>query len=50
MKQAKHHLVGEAEAIRGQVFQAVDHYLRGQAMQDDFAALLAPKNADQADT
>ena len=50
VKQAKHHLVGEAEAIRGQVFQAVDHYLRGQAMQDDFAALLAPKNADQADT
>lgn len=50
VKQAKHHLVGEAEAIRGQVFQAVDHYLQGRPQRDDFAALLAPKNSDQADT
>jgi len=50
VKQAKHHLVGEAEAIRGQVFQAVDHYLLGQTMRDDFAELLAPKNPDQAET
>ena len=50
VKQAKHHLVGEAEAIRGQVFQAVDRYLQGQEQQDDYAALLAPRNSDQTDT
>ena len=52
--EAKHHLVGEADAIRGRVFQAIDHYLEGASLSDDFAAVLDAKgdekNPDQSGT
>ena len=40
---AMHHLVGEADAIRGQVFQAIDRYLEGGSLPDEFAAVLGSK-------
>jgi alpha-beta hydrolase superfamily lysophospholipase len=50
LQQAKHHLVGEAEAIRGLVFQAIERYLEGAPLPDIAVAAIAVDDAGQSAT